>query len=86
MQTAWCPPREHHKLDTRRPTSSLAGFDRGRALVDIAALAERLDVSVRFVRRLVHERRVPFLKIGKFIRFDPDEIDSWLDSHRVAER
>jgi excisionase family DNA binding protein len=58
--------------------------DRGSQFV--AALAERLDVSVRFVRRLVHERRIPFLKIGKFIRFDPDEIDSWLDSHRVAER
>ena len=28
-------------------------------LMDIATLAERLGVSVRHIRRLVHERRIP---------------------------
>ncbi|MCP3861170.1 MAG: helix-turn-helix domain-containing protein, partial [Phycisphaeraceae bacterium] len=45
-----------------------------------------LGVTDRFIRRLVAERRIPFLKIGKFIRFDPAEIEPWLDSQRVAER
>ena len=48
------------------------------ALWDVAGLAQRLGVTERFVRRLVAERRVPFYKIGKFIRFDPDRIDAWL--------
>jgi excisionase family DNA binding protein len=43
-----------------------------------------LDVRESFVRRLVAQRRIPFFKIGKFIRFDPDEIGQWLD-HRRAE-
>lgn len=51
-------------------------------LLDVAALAEHLCVTPRFVRRLVHERRVPFLKIGKFVRFDPREIDEWVDDCR----
>jgi len=50
------------------------------ALWDVAGLANRLGVTERFVRRLVAERRVPFYKIGKFIRFDPDRIDAWLDA------
>ncbi|MCP4960165.1 MAG: helix-turn-helix domain-containing protein [Actinomycetia bacterium] len=35
-----------------------------------------------FVRRLTAEDRVPFLKIGKFVRFDPREIDQWVDERR----
>jgi excisionase family DNA binding protein len=54
-------------------------------LLDVASLAERLGVTERFVRRLVAERRVPFLKLGKFIRFDPRAIESWLDSATVPE-
>jgi excisionase family DNA binding protein len=46
-------------------------------------LAERLGVTHRHVRRLVAERRVPFLKVGRFIRFDPAAVAAWLDSSRV---
>ena len=53
-------------------------------LIGVQALAERLGVSQRFVRRLVAERRVPFLKIGKFVRFDPGEIADWVDDSRRA--
>ncbi|MCP4384709.1 MAG: helix-turn-helix domain-containing protein [Hyphomicrobiales bacterium] len=52
-------------------------------MIGVDALAARLDVTPRFVRGLIAERRVPFLKIGKFIRFDPDEIAHWVRRHRV---
>jgi len=41
-------------------------------------------VEIVFVRRLVAERRIPFLKIGKYVRFDPDELAAWLDAQRVG--
>ena len=53
-------------------------------LIDIEALASWLGVEVVFVRRLVAERRIPFLKIGKFVRFDPDEVAMWIDDQRIA--
>jgi excisionase family DNA binding protein len=49
-------------------------------------LAERLGVTHRHVRRLVAERRVPFLKVGRFIRFEPAEIALWLNSRRVPDQ
>ncbi len=52
-------------------------------LIDIAGLAERLGVTERFVRRLIAERRVPFFKVGKFIRFDSNDIDRWIEAQRV---
>ena len=52
-------------------------------LLDIAGLAERLGVGERFVRRLVNERRIPFLKIGRHVRFDVAEVEAWIRDSRV---
>lgn len=52
-------------------------------LVGVETLAERLGVEVRFVRRLVAERRVPFVKVGRYVRFDIAEMANWIDEQRV---
>jgi excisionase family DNA binding protein len=52
-------------------------------LLDISGLAEHLGVNVRHIRRLVAERRIPFIKWGHLIRFDPSEIATWLEHSRV---
>ena len=59
------------------------GLDALPELMTIDQLAERLGVTHRHVRRLVDERRVPFLRVGRFIRFDPGEIADWLNRSRV---
>jgi len=51
-------------------------------LLTIDQLAEQLGITVRHVRRLIAERRVPYLKVGKLVRFDPAEIADWLDLSR----
>ncbi len=51
-------------------------------LLDITGAAERLGVTVRHMRRLVAERRIPYIKWGSILHFDPDEIDAWVDQHR----
>ena len=56
-----------------------------RPLLTIAEVADRLGVQVRHVRRLVAERRIPYIKWGHLIRFDPDDIERWLDGRRRPE-
>jgi excisionase family DNA binding protein len=51
-------------------------------LLDINAVAQHLGVNVRHVRRLIAERRIPFIKWGHLIRFDPDEVADWLEHNR----
>ncbi len=51
-------------------------------LLDITTLAELLGVNSRHVRRLVAERRIPFIKWGHLIRFDPNDIAVWLETNR----
>jgi len=53
-------------------------------LVSIEAVAEHLGVSVRHVRRLVHERRIPYVKWGHLVRFDVDEVNAWVAGSRIA--
>jgi excisionase family DNA binding protein len=55
-------------------------------LLDIGALAERLCVTERHVRRLVAERRIPYVKVGRFVRFDPVDVADWITAARVLPR
>ncbi len=52
----------------------------------IAEVAEYLGVDIRHVRRLVHERRIPFYKWGHLLRFDLTEIAAWLTECRYEPR
>ena len=51
--------------------------------MDIHEVVEHLGVTVRHVRRLVAERRIPYVKWGNLLRFDPAYIADWLDQRRV---
>jgi excisionase family DNA binding protein len=50
----------------------------------IVVVAEHLGVTQRHIRLLIAERRVPFSRVGRLIRFDPAEIAAWLSQNRVA--
>ncbi len=52
-------------------------------MLDVVGLAARLGVTERFVRRLVHERRIPY-KVGALLRFDVTDVEHWLATHRVG--
>jgi len=62
-------------MPARTPTATMP-------LLDVPAVAERLGVNHRYVRRLVAERRIPFIKFGHLLRFDPVEVEDWLDQAR----
>jgi excisionase family DNA binding protein len=47
----------------------------------IEAAAERLGVTPRLVRRLVNERRIGFVRVGKFIRLRQQDLDVYLEAH-----
>ena len=74
------PPSHGRSADTARCPDR-----RSTALVDMAAAAEIIGTSTRHVRRLVFERRIPYVKVGHYVRFDIDELDQWIDDHRVPE-
>jgi excisionase family DNA binding protein len=70
-------------MSTETPPPIERTIATGSALLDIGEVADILKVEVRHVRRLVFERRIPYVKWGHLIRFDLAEINAWIDEARV---
>jgi excisionase family DNA binding protein len=54
-----------------------------RPLLDVQGAADYLNVAPRFVRRLVQERRVAFVRVGRHIRFDVRDLEQFVAAGRV---
>jgi excisionase family DNA binding protein len=52
-------------------------------LLTLAEVAERLNTTPRHVRRLVFERRIAYRKLGRYVRFHPDDVAEYLATNRV---
>jgi excisionase family DNA binding protein len=46
-------------------------------------VADRLGTSLRFVRRLVLERRIPYTKLGRHVRIATSDLDAFIAAGRV---
>jgi excisionase family DNA binding protein len=52
-------------------------------LLTVEAAAERMSTSVRFVRRLIAERRIEFVKIGRHVRISEATLAEFIESGRI---
>ncbi|MDP9412303.1 MAG: helix-turn-helix domain-containing protein [Actinomycetota bacterium] len=69
-------------MPTTDPADGGDRDDLPEPLLDIAAVAKLLGVSIRHIRRLVLEGRIPYIKWGHYIRFDRAELARWIDAYR----
>ena len=53
-------------------------------LLTIDDAAERLRTSERFVRRLIEERRIAYVKLGTHVRIEESVLSAYIAAHRVA--
>lgn len=52
-------------------------------LLDVTDAARHLGTPVRFIRRLVAERRIRFYKIGRYVRIDSSDLDHFVQDGRI---
>jgi excisionase family DNA binding protein len=52
-------------------------------LLSVEQAAERLGTSVRFVRRLVFQRRIAYVKLGRHVRIATGDLDAFIAARRV---
>jgi excisionase family DNA binding protein len=53
-------------------------------LMTFEEAAERLGTTPRHMRRLVIERRIAYRKLGRYVRFHPDDLAEYVAAHRVG--
>lgn len=80
-------------MDTNRdslsptPLKRNGGYARARqGLLDVAEAAEFLAVTVSTLYGWVWQRRIPFVKLGRALRFDIADLERFVDRNRVDAR
>jgi excisionase family DNA binding protein len=53
------------------------------ALLTVEVAAKRLSTSPRFIRRLIAERRIEFVKVGRHVRLSEAALADFIDAGRV---
>jgi excisionase family DNA binding protein len=64
---------------TTRKTSAM----RAEQLLTVEAAAERLDTTVRFIRRLIAERRIEFVRVGRHVRITESALADFIEAGKV---
>jgi len=49
----------------------------------VAQVAELLGTTERFPRRLIAERRITFVKVGRHVRIPQSALDAFITAHTV---
>jgi excisionase family DNA binding protein len=70
-------------LRTPEPASCTLGLAR---LLSVRDVAETLAVSVRQVWKLVSLGELPVVRIGRCARFDPRDVQAWIERRKEARR
>ena len=52
-------------------------------LLSIKATADYTGLSVHTLYTMVSQRRIPFVKVGRSLRFDLALLDEWIKEHTV---
>ena len=55
----------------------------GEPLMSVEQAGEYLGTGPRFIRRLITERRISFVKVGKYVRLERATLDAFVDAGRV---
>ena len=59
------------------------GVRREDELLTVEQAADYLRTGERFIRRLIAERRISYIKIGKFVRLQRSTLDAFIEAGRV---
>ena len=54
-----------------------------KKFIGTKVLSEYLDVSINTLRYWIAERKIPYFKIGKRIKFNLSEIERWLKGKKM---
>jgi len=56
-----------------------------KRLFTIKEASEYLGISVNALYCRVCRKQIPFVKIGKLLRFDKKDIDNWIEKQKISD-
>ena len=80
------PYRQARMMKFPQNRNTMAPEPLKRRLVDIHQAAEYLNLSVNTMYKFVSQRRIPYIKVGRLLRFDIGLLDDWVMRQTVMPR
>jgi len=77
-------PELHEQRRAISPTPRPTGINPGTwkyvkdKLLTVPEAAERLNTSERFIRRIINERRIRFVRVGRHVRIAESTLDAFV--------
>jgi excisionase family DNA binding protein len=62
----------------RTPRSKALGKDSMQRLLNIREVAQYIGLSTHTLYAMVSKRQIPYVKVGRLTKFQPDLLDKWL--------
>jgi excisionase family DNA binding protein len=66
-----------------RPSDPSRSLEGNETLLTIFEAADYLGVTERWMRAAIAERRIPFVKVGKLIRYRKADLESYIAAQTV---
>lgn len=54
-------------------------------LIDIQTLSDLIAVKPKTIYDWIHKNYIPYVKIGRLVRFDENEIKKWLETKKIRK-
>ncbi len=56
---------------------------RNQPLINVQEVAQRLNMAVTTIYKMVNQRRIPYVKIGGALKFDLAQVEKWVQEQMV---
>ncbi len=66
-----------------RNKSTGGGMTHTRALLTIQQAAQMTGVSITTLYKWVSHRKIPYIKMGRLVKFDPLKLEEWIKQQTV---
>jgi len=57
-----------------------------KLLINVKQLSESTGLSVFTLYSWINQKRIPYVKVERLVRFDPRKIEEWIEGNSVEER
>ena len=57
-----------------------------KLLINVKQLSESTGLSVFTLYSWINQKRIPYVKVGRLVRFDPKKIEKWIEAKTIEEK
>jgi excisionase family DNA binding protein len=54
-----------------------------RKFLTVKEVSEYIGIATDTIYTMVNQRRIPYVKVGRLVKFDQAALDAWLKQHTV---